>query len=170
MTTNTSLGVLTVGNLRGDPKMPSSLSTATHCVDASVTCCTLRVAPPPLAGIRGHRQLDPQSLAAAGRMVDRGINHLVNGVEQTGDILQNKGGRGESLQITKLLCERNFITELQRTVVCTKAETHFQCTFRKKLLSLCCSKALCIQTLYHKPHASKEFKDESQAIVKTEMD
>lgn len=76
-----------------------SRSTATHCVDASFTCCTLRAAPPLLAGIRGHRQLDPQSLAAAGGMVDRGINHLINGVEQTGDILQNKGGRGESLQI-----------------------------------------------------------------------
>lgn len=101
MTTNTSLGVLTVGNLRGGGSQNAlfSLSTATHCVDASVTCCTLRAAPPPLAGIRGHRQLDPQSLAAAGGMVDRGVNHLVNGVEQTGDILQNKGGRGESLQI-----------------------------------------------------------------------
>lgn len=101
MTANTSLGVLTVGNLRGwgPQNALSSLSAATHGADASLTCCTLRAAPPALAGIGRHGQLDPQSLAAAGRMVDRGVDHLVNGVEQTGDILQNTGGRAESLQI-----------------------------------------------------------------------
>lgn len=123
--------------LKGGPQNALfSLSTATHCVDASVTCCTLRAAPPPLAGIRGHRQLDPQSLAAAGGMVDRGVNHLVNGVEQTGDILQNKGGRGESLQIAFMWEKFHHRASKPHTIVCKKAETHFQCTFRKKLITM----------------------------------
>lgn len=80
--------------LKGGPQNALlSLSTATHCAYASFTCCTLRAVSPPLVGIWGHRQLDPQSLAAAWRMVDRGINYLINGVEQTGDILQNMEGR-----------------------------------------------------------------------------
>lgn len=130
--------------LKGGPQNALfSLSTATHCVDASVTCCTLRAAPPSLAGIRGYRQLDPQSLAAAGGMVDRGINHLVNGVEQTGDILQNKGGRGKSLQIAFMW--EKFHHRASKDRCLHKGRTHFQCTFRKNsyhyaVLKLCAFK------------------------------
>lgn len=96
MTTNTSLGELTACNSRGGPQnAPSSPSAPTHHVNASFTCRTLRTAPPPLAGVRSNRELDPQCLAAAGRMVDGGIHHLIDGVEQAGDILQDKKGGGE---------------------------------------------------------------------------
>lgn len=80
MTTNTSLGEMTAGNLRRDQKMPSLASNPTNCVNASFTCRTLCAAPPTLAGIRSHREFDPQRLAAAGRVVDGGVHHLIYGV------------------------------------------------------------------------------------------
>lgn len=80
MTTNTSLGELTAGNLRRDQKMPSLASNPTSCVNVSITCRTLRAAFPTLAGIRRHGEFDPQRLAAARRMVDGGVHHLIYGV------------------------------------------------------------------------------------------
>lgn len=40
-----------------------------------------------LASIRGHCELHPQRLARGRGMVDRGVNHLVDGVQQAGDVL-----------------------------------------------------------------------------------
>lgn len=68
-----------------------------HFVNVSFTCRTLRTTPPPLAGVRGHRELDPQCLAAAGWMVDGGVHDLVDGVEQARDVLQDRGYRNISL-------------------------------------------------------------------------
>lgn len=73
----------------------NALSTPAHSANASLTCCTLCVAPPALARIRGDRELDPQRLAAAGRVIDGGIHNLINGVEQAGYILQDMGGWDE---------------------------------------------------------------------------
>lgn len=56
-----------------------------------VTCGALCAALPALAGVGGHGELDPQCLAAAGGMVDRRVHHLIDGVEQAGDVLG--GGR-----------------------------------------------------------------------------
>lgn len=56
-----------------------------------VTCGALSAAPPALAGVGGDGELDPQCLAAAGGMVDRRVHHLIDGVEQAGDVLG--GGR-----------------------------------------------------------------------------
>lgn len=56
---------------------------------------TLGAAPPALAGVGRHRQLDPQRLAAAGRVVDGGVHHLVDGVQQAGDVLAG-GGHSET--------------------------------------------------------------------------
>lgn len=95
MTTNTSLGELTAGNTRGTPKCPLFSTAPTHCVNASFTCRALRATPPPLAGVGSHGELDPQCLAAAGRMVDGGVHDLIDGVEQAGDILQDTRGGGE---------------------------------------------------------------------------
>lgn len=58
MTTNTCLDELTACNTRGTPKCPLFSAAPTHCVNASFTCGTLRAAPPPLAGVRSHRELD----------------------------------------------------------------------------------------------------------------
>ena len=91
VTTNTYLGELTAGNSKGgDPRnaLSSSPRNPTHRADASFTCRALRAAPPPLAGVGSHRELDPQRLAAAGGVVDGGVHDLVDGVEQAGDILQ----------------------------------------------------------------------------------
>lgn len=46
-----------------------------------------------LAPIRGHRELDPQRLARRWGVVDGGINHLVDGVQQAGDVLDREGSR-----------------------------------------------------------------------------
>lgn len=82
--------------LKGGPQNAlSSPSAPAHQVNASFTCRTLRTAPPLLAGVRSNRELDPQCLAAAGRMVDGCIHDLIDGVEQAGDILQDMGGGGE---------------------------------------------------------------------------
>ena len=65
-------------------------------LNASFTCRTLCAAPPPLAGVGSHRELDPQRLAAAGRVVDGGIHDFIDGVEQAGDVLQvDMAGGGE---------------------------------------------------------------------------
>lgn len=76
------------------PPPPTLLFTSTHSVNASFTCCTLGTTSPPLAAIRGHGQLDTQSLTAAGRMVDWGVHNLIDGVKQTGDVLHINSGRG----------------------------------------------------------------------------
>lgn len=79
----------------GDPKMPSPpLPPPPTVFNARFTCRSLRAAPPPLARVRSHGELDPQRLAAAGRMVDGGVHNLVNGVEQAGDILRDMVGVG----------------------------------------------------------------------------
>lgn len=44
-----------------------------------------------LAPVGGHGELHPQRLAGCRGVVDRGIHHLVDGVQQAGDIL----GMGE---------------------------------------------------------------------------
>lgn len=46
-----------------------------------------------LAPIRGHRELDPQRLARRWGVVDGGIDHLVDGVQQAGDVLDREGSR-----------------------------------------------------------------------------
>lgn len=61
-------------------------------MNRSLTCRPLRAALPPLAAVRSHRQLDSQRLAAAGGVVDGGVHHFVDGVEQAGDVLQARGG------------------------------------------------------------------------------
>lgn len=58
MTTNTSLDELTARNTRGTPKCPLFSAAPTHRVKASITCGTLRAAPPPLAGVGSHGELD----------------------------------------------------------------------------------------------------------------
>lgn len=75
---------------KGEPKMPSLLLQPQPMWRCVATCCTLRTTPPPLAGVGGHREFDPQCLAAARRMVDRGVYYFIDGVEQAGDILQNR--------------------------------------------------------------------------------
>lgn len=92
MTTSTSLGELTAGNTRG--RRNARLHPPHHHhprAGASFTCATLRTTPPPLAGVGSHRQLDPQRLAAAGGMVDGGVDDLVDGVKEAGDVLQERG-------------------------------------------------------------------------------
>lgn len=76
----------------GTPKnaLSSSPRDPTHRAGASFTCRALRAAPPPLAGVGSHRELDPQRLAAAGGVVDGGVHDLVDGVEQAGDILEEE--------------------------------------------------------------------------------
>lgn len=70
--------------------LSSSPRDPTHRAGASFTCRALRAAPPPLAGVGSHRELDPQRLAAAGGVVDGGVHDLVDGVEQAGDILEEE--------------------------------------------------------------------------------
>lgn len=91
MTTNTSLAEQTAGNIRGSPKCPVFSTAPSHFPNAIFTCHALRATPPPLAGVGSQRELDPQGLAAAGRMVDRGVHDLVDGMKQAGDVLQDKG-------------------------------------------------------------------------------
>jgi len=91
MTTNKSLSELTAGSTGGSPKCPVFYAAVAHCANASFTCCTLRTTPPPLAGVRSHRELHPQSFAAARRMVDRGIYNLIDSVEQASDVLRVRG-------------------------------------------------------------------------------
>lgn len=90
-TTNTSLSELTAGGTEGSSECPLFSAAAAHSVNVSFTCRTLRTTPPLLAGVRRHGQLDPQRLTAAGRMVDGGVDDLVDGVEQAGDVLQRRG-------------------------------------------------------------------------------
>lgn len=57
MTTNTSLGVLTAGILRGVGGPRNALSSPPplpYCIDASFTCRTLSATPPPLARVGSH--------------------------------------------------------------------------------------------------------------------
>lgn len=46
-----------------------------------------------LAPIGGHGELHPQRLARRRGVVDGGIDHLVDGVQQAGDVLDGKGSR-----------------------------------------------------------------------------
>lgn len=86
-TTNTSPSELTAGNTGGSSECPLFSDAAAHRVEASFTCRTRRTTPPPLAGVRSHRELDPKRLAAARGMVDGGVNNLIDGVKQAGDVL-----------------------------------------------------------------------------------
>ena len=46
-----------------------------------------------LAPIGGHRELDPQRLARRRGVVDGGIDHLIDGMQQAGDVLDREGSR-----------------------------------------------------------------------------
>ena len=46
-----------------------------------------------LAPIGGHCELDPQRLARRWGVVDGGIDHLVDGMQQAGDVLDGEGSR-----------------------------------------------------------------------------
>lgn len=159
MTTNTSLAELTAGNIRGTPKCPLFSAAPSHFVNASFTCHTLRTIPPPLAGVRSQRELDPQCLAAAGRMVDRGIHDFVDGVEQAGDILQDRGYGNVFNEVCLLHTSiYHLITNVLQTTLKEKQVYSYHYTVWIQY-----SIALC---MYHKFHANYEFKGVTQTTVK----
>ena len=46
-----------------------------------------------LAPVGGHGELYPQRLAGRRGVVDGGIHHLIDGVQQAGDVLGGEGSR-----------------------------------------------------------------------------
>lgn len=57
---------------------------------AALTSLIDKDAPLALAAIGGHGELYPQHLAGCWGVVDRGVHHLIDGVQQAGDVLNGR--------------------------------------------------------------------------------
>lgn len=57
---------------------------------AALTGLIDKDAPLALAALGGHSELYPQHLAGCRGVVDRGVHHLIDGVQQAGDVLNGR--------------------------------------------------------------------------------